>query len=137
MNFKHGYRCTPEYTAWCRIKAVCCNKNNPKFTNYGGRGIKICDRWLESFENFLSDMGHRPSEKHSIDRINNDGNYEPDNCRWTTSTNQANNRRSNVLFLVDNTSMSVQEYADLHGISYKLAHQRLTRDGLGIKQSCS
>lgn len=84
----------PNYMTWARLKSRCNNKNNKSYKNYGGRGIKVCERWLNSFENFCHDMGVRPSLKHSIDRYpNNDGNYEPKNCRWATATQQALNRR--------------------------------------------
>ena len=84
---------TPEYTTWCNIKIRCYNTEADNYAYYGGRGIRVCDRWLNSFENFLSDMGERPSRKHTIDRKNNDGNYEPNNCRWITMLEQCANRR--------------------------------------------
>lgn len=87
---------TPEFDAWCRIQERCYNKNNDGYALYGGRGISVCERWRSSFEPFLDDMGKRPSSKHSIDRINNDGNYEPGNCRWATKVEQSNNRRTTV-----------------------------------------
>ena len=71
----------------------CYSKNHNSYDYYGGRGITVCDRWLESFENFYEDMGEKPSKKHSLDRINNDGNYEPDNCRWATQSTQVINSR--------------------------------------------
>lgn len=76
------------------MKSRCYNKNNISYKNYGDRGIKVCDRWLNSFENFLKDMGEKPSDKHSLDRIDISGGYEPSNCRWATPEEQAVNKRA-------------------------------------------
>ena len=81
------------YSAWTTMKQRCYNPNVKEFKNYGGRGIKVCERWLNSFPNFLEDLGCKPTKQHSLDRINNDGDYEPGNCRWATRDIQLANRR--------------------------------------------
>jgi hypothetical protein len=96
MNYNRTYpdgRKTTEYKAWGGMKDRCYNPNSHKWKYYGGRGIKVCDRWRNSFENFLDDMGLKPASNLSIDRIDNDGDYEPGNCRWADSTTQSNNQR--------------------------------------------
>lgn len=90
---KHNMSLSPEYKAWGGAKHRCSNKNNRSFKNYGGRGVKVCDRWKNSFKFFIKDMGVRPSKSHSLDRINNNGDYEPSNCRWATTSQQALNKR--------------------------------------------
>lgn len=89
----HNLGHIPEYSVWTTMKARCKNPNNKDFEYYGARGISVCDKWANSFSAFINDMGRRPSDKHSIDRINNDGNYEPSNCRWATHSQQMKNRR--------------------------------------------
>ena len=92
----HGQTYTPEYRVWKGIKMRCYYKKARYYPIYGGRGIKVCKRWLNSFENFISDMGQRPSEKHTIERLNNDGDYTPGNCVWGTTKQQDRNKRCNV-----------------------------------------
>ena len=90
----HGQYQSSEYRSWQMMRNRCYNPNYNKFKDYGGRGIEVCDRWKDSFENFLEDMGPKPSSKHSIDRIDVDGNYESWNCKWSTTQEQARNRRN-------------------------------------------
>lgn len=107
---------TAEYVAWVGIKGRCLNTENKNYSNYGGRGIGIDDRWAESFENFLDDMGNKPTPSHSIDRIDNDGNYSLENCRWATKKVQARNRRITRTIEYNGESKSLAEWAEVTGI---------------------
>lgn len=132
-HIKHGMSKikSPEYYAWVNIKTRCYNTKLPDFKDYGGRGIKVCDRWLESFENFYQDMGKRPSNKHSIDRYpNNDGNYEPSNCRWGTNIEQANNKRNIVLYESNGLIMNLQGWANYFGVHQANLMQSLKSKGI-------
>lgn len=96
-NIKHGDTAggviAPEYTSWVCMILRCTDVKNHNYPNYGGRGISVCDRWQSEYSAFLADMGRKPTSKHSIDRVNNNGNYEPGNCRWATMVEQCANRR--------------------------------------------
>lgn len=112
-NTRHGMRHTKTYDSWCSLKGRCLNPNDSAFFKYGGRGIKVCVRWM-LFENFLADMGACPDGK-TIDRINNDGNYEPGNCRWATPKEQANNTRRNHILTLNGESMTIAQWAERIG----------------------
>lgn len=110
---KHGHSklggVTKTYMAWASMKKRCSNPNHSRYKNYGGRGIKVCKRWME-FTGFLEDMGESP-EGMSIDRVDNDKDYSPDNCRWTTLERQANNRTDNVYLVYDGRKQSLADWA--------------------------
>lgn len=115
---------TPEYRAWCLLRSRCNRKTDPRFSSYGGRGISVCGRWND-FANFLEDMGRRPSPRHSIDRINNNGNYEPGNCRWATATQQSLNTRRNVLLTLNGETRALSVWAQLLNIDRATLAKRL------------
>lgn len=94
-NFKHGLSKDSIYDCWVAMKARCLNPQHPSYKDYGGRGIKICDSWLKDFGTFLNDLGPKPDKYSTLDRINNNGNYEPDNCRWISIQDQQKNRSNN------------------------------------------
>lgn len=101
------------------------NPNYAQFKHYGGRGITVCERWRKSFVNFLEDMGDRPSPKHSLDRIDNNGHYCKENCRWATSEQQSNNRRSNVYLTVNGETKSLVEWSRIYNIPRQSVTTRL------------
>jgi hypothetical protein len=117
------------------MKSRCLNPNVVGFDRYGGRGIMVCDRWLNDFSTFLADLGCRPSPTHTLDRINPDGHYEPENCRWATKREQANNRRDNKIE-IDGRRMSVPEAVRTLGLSVNIGtvYSRL-RDGWSIQRA--
>lgn len=121
----HGMNRSPEHSIWCQIKGRCYNKNSPAYSYYGGRGIKVCDRWRDSFEAFFHDMGDRPSGNHSIDRIDNDGDYTPENCRWATPYMQANNARSNVRITYQGETHTVTQWARKLAVSPQTIFSRI------------
>lgn len=129
-NVKHGHasggKITPTWQAWSSMRERCDQPNHPAFKNYGGRGIKVCERWATSFENFLADMGERPPNL-ELDRIDNEEGYEPGNCRWTTRLVQARNRRSNVLLTHDGVTLTISAWAQRTGIKSSTIVERIRR----------
>ncbi len=124
-TFKHGLIDTPEYWAWNAMRCRCYNKTDRGYKNYGARGIKVCDRWVDSFENFISDMGRKPSANLSIERIDNDGNYCPENCKWGTRVEQIRNRRCTRRLEHGGRNLTLQEWADITGLDYHTISKRI------------
>ena len=117
------------------MKQRCLNPNSKRYPRYGGRGITICTRWLD-FANFLEDMGEVPEGK-SIDRINNDGNYEPSNCRWATKYEQANNTSRNRTYSYLGKTLTIAQWAEALGLSYKTLISRLNTDHSNLEEVLS
>lgn len=124
---RQGVNKMPEYAIWATMIQRCENPNCRQFKDYGGRGIAVCKAWRESFRAFLNDMGMRPTPTHSLDRINNGGNYEPSNCRWATRQEQNSNKRSAVLLTVNDQTKSMTEWAREMDIVESVIHKRLKR----------
>jgi hypothetical protein len=115
---------TREYNSWQSMLSRCNNPKNMQYRNYGGRGITVCDEWKNSFENFLKDMGERP-ENTSLDRIDVNGNYSPNNCRWATKAEQARNKRQTIWITFDEKTQCLTDWANEIGISSEGLRYRL------------
>lgn len=120
----HGASNTITYNSWISMISRCNNPDNSNFPNYGGRGIKVCEAWL-NFNSFVNDVGYRPSLEHTIDRINNSGNYEPGNVRWATHVQQSNNKRTNRMVNICGDSMTATQAARIFGMRPWLVLNRL------------
>ena len=130
-----GRNQTPEYQTWANMRKRCDLPKHPGYKNYGGRGIKVCDRW-QNYGNFLADMGRRPSPEHSIDRIDNNGNYEPGNCRWATKKEQDRNKRSNHIVEYNGQKMVFADACKLAGFSKGTVRTRI-KSGWDINRALS
>lgn len=132
MNWKHGAtegrrKNFSEYNIWCGIKRRCTSLTSDDYPDYGGRGIKMHMEWQKDFMLFLKDMGMRPSKKHSIDRIDVNGNYEPSNCRWATIYQQANNKRTSRKYILNGKQYSSGELGYIYGIDRRKFEGRIKR----------
>ena len=122
----HGLSRTPEYQTWQHMKSRCFNPNNKAYSDYGGRGIAVCDRWKNSSQNFLADMGSRPTAKHSLDRIDNNADYSAENCKWSTRVEQQNNQRSNKpLITIDGKTLTIAQWTEEMGYGESVIYNRL------------
>jgi hypothetical protein len=122
----HGMHGTPEYIAWIDMRQRCTNTQNAGYKNYGGRGIAVCEEW-NSFEQFYADMGPRPSKDHSIDRIDNDGPYCKENCRWASHCVQINNRRATKTLSFNGETLTVSQWAQRLGVPRSTLQGRIER----------
>jgi hypothetical protein len=124
-----GRKVTPEYVAWTRMWERCTKKTVASFRFYGARGIRVCDRW-QDFKAFLADMGPRPSRTHSLDRIDSNGNYEPENCRWATPLTQGSNRRGVHKLKFRGVAMSLTQATIACGLDYQTVRARFVEHGV-------
>lgn len=131
----HGKTKTKTYRSWYHIKTRCYNQKCPSYKHYGGRGITMCERWRNSFENFLADMGEPPTKNHSIDRIDVNGNYEPSNCRWATSVEQNNNRRNNKHFTYKGKTQTYAEWCREVGITPQRLNELIHKQGKSVREA--
>lgn len=137
-NTKHGYTKggrKPEYRVWQGIKERCLKPEHKSYKDYGGRGIKICERWMK-FENFIADMGDRPSNFYSIERRDNDGDYEPGNCCWVQKRQQARNSRNNHIVEYNGKSQTLVEWSEELGMTFSTIRTRLHR-GWSVERALS
>lgn len=134
MNWKHGLTKTKEFKIWNSMKQRCYNPKNERFASYGGRGIKVCESWVNSFSEFLNDMGGKPANK-SLDRINNDGNYEPSNCRWASPKEQQRNTRLNHVVIYEGNEVPLIEMAERFNLNYSTLSKRINRAGMSLEDA--
>lgn len=120
---QHKWSHTPEHMAWKNLRRRCNTPTSGCFDRYGGRGIKVCERWND-FRNFLADMGPRPSPQHSVERIDNDGNYEPSNCRWATPVEQARNKCTSALISYKGSTRTLVEWCEVLQLRYGTIKER-------------
>ncbi len=131
----HGRRHTPEYESWASMIQRCTNPNNPSYPRWGGRGITVCRRWRQSFAAFDADMGPRPSLKHSIDRVDNHGNYTPKNCRWATPHEQSRNTSRNLILVLHGRAQILSDWARELNIGQSTLWRRLNIHGWSVERT--
>jgi len=130
----HKFREFPEYRIWKGMKERCYSPSRREYSNYGGRGIRVCERWRKSFMAFYADMGPRPSFAHSIDRIDGNGDYEPGNCRWATRAEQNRNRKDNRFLEFNGERLCLADWAKRFGMRKGTLHDRLAR-GMSVREA--
>ena len=130
----HGMWKTKVHRCWSEIRQRCKNKNYPRYQDYGGRGIKVCERW-NSFINFYHDMGDPPTPRHSIDRIDNNKNYEPGNCKWSNPKEQQNHTRSNRIIEFNGRKLNIQQWSEIVNINHSTIRKRIDRSHWSIERA--
>lgn len=128
----HGMIDTPEYSAWINMKERCLNQNNNSYKDYGERGITVCEEWINSFVTFYEHMGDKPSSKHSLERVDVDGNYEPSNCVWATAKDQRINQRRTRLYTHNGKSQTLKDWSVEAGIPVGTLHNRVVNCGYSM-----
>lgn len=134
-RLSHGMTNSKEFRCWWHMKQRCTNPNNSNYHSYGGRGIVICPEWIESFQNFYADMGSAPSPKHSVDRIDTNGNYTKNNCRWATNKEQTNNMRKCRYIEYNGERKTISQWADDLGVDRSVIAKRLDRSGWNLEDA--
>lgn len=129
---KHGMSSSKEYSAWQAMIDRCNRKGNEYYHKYGGRGIEVCEEWINDFSTFLNDMGKAPTKEHSIERIDNDGNYEPYNCKWATKQEQSQNRSNTVWIEYNGETKCLSEWARIVGVSNQTFRHRVMKFGIEL-----
>lgn len=132
----HGMSRAPEFWVWVAMRERCHNPKHESYHRYGGRGISVCERWRCSFEDFYADIGSRPSQLHSIERIDNDGDYEPGNCRWAVQSEQTRNTSRNKMITLAGRTQCLTDWARERGINVNTLNKRL-RSGWTVEEALS
>ncbi len=124
-NYKHGMEFSSEYSSWLHMKDRCYNTNNDSYYNYGGRGIKVCNRWLKSFENFYEDMGDKPTKDYSIDRVDGSKMYAPWNCRWANHEEQSSNRCNVSMYSFEGGRYNLNQISKILKVDYNKLYYKI------------
>lgn len=123
----HGLSKTREFNIWANMIDRCNNPQSNNYKNYGRKGVIVCKEWIECFDNFIEDMGFRPTAHHSIDRIDVTGNYEPSNCKWSTKKEQSRNRRNSRYIYIDGKKLQVDDYCEMYNLPKHAIKNRVRR----------
>jgi len=134
IRYKHGMVRTTEFKSWTEMRQRCTNQNNGAYKNYGARGITVCERWA-SFENFIADMGLKPSSDYSIERLDNNKGYSPENCIWADKLTQSRNRRSNLNYVYQGRTLCLSAWCEVFDLDQPSVYQRIKSLGWSFEKS--